>query len=138
MPVDAVKRSLGMLREAGEARYAYLGVSSVELFPQLVDRFDLDVEQGRLGAGRHAGSPAGRRACAVGGGAVTFQARPTGTAATSSRRSRARPSRTRRSSPTRSPTYKPGDEVTLEVHRNGDTRQIKVKLGERPLGDVGG
>jgi S1-C subfamily serine protease len=34
--------------------------------------------------------------------------------------------------------HKPGDEVTLEVHRNGDTRQIKVKLGERPLGDVGG
>jgi len=34
--------------------------------------------------------------------------------------------------------YRPGDEVTLEIHRNGDTRAIKVKLGARPLGDVGG
>ena len=45
VPVDAVKRSLDMLRDGGEARYAYLGVSSVGLFPQLVDRFKLDVER---------------------------------------------------------------------------------------------
>ena len=46
VPIDAVKRSLGMLRETGRADYAYLGVSSVELYPQLVDRFDLDVDKG--------------------------------------------------------------------------------------------
>ena len=34
--------------------------------------------------------------------------------------------------------YEPGDEVPVEVHRDGDTREIKVKLGERPLGRVGG
>ena len=46
VPVDAVKRSIDKLREDGEARYAYLGVSSVELYPQLVDRFELDVDKG--------------------------------------------------------------------------------------------
>ena len=34
--------------------------------------------------------------------------------------------------------FKPGEEVPLEIHRKGDTREIKVKLGERPLGDVAG
>jgi S1-C subfamily serine protease len=34
--------------------------------------------------------------------------------------------------------FDPGDEVPLEIHRNGDTREIEVKLGERPLVDVGG
>ena len=29
--------------------------------------------------------------------------------------------------------YQPGQEVPLEVHRDGDTKEIKVKLGERPL-----
>ena len=33
VPVDAVKRSIDKLRDGGEARYAYLGVSSVELYP---------------------------------------------------------------------------------------------------------
>jgi hypothetical protein len=28
--------------------------------------------------------------------------------------------------------------VPLEVHRDGETKEIRVKLGERPLGDVAG
>jgi S1-C subfamily serine protease len=46
VPVDVVKRSLGALRETGDAQYAYLGVASVPLYPQLVERFDLPVEKG--------------------------------------------------------------------------------------------
>jgi len=34
--------------------------------------------------------------------------------------------------------YEPGEEVPLEIHRGGDTREIQVRLGERPVGDVGG
>jgi len=29
--------------------------------------------------------------------------------------------------------FQPGQEVTVEVHRGGETKEIKVKLGERPL-----
>ena len=61
VPVDAVKRSLDMLRDGGEARYAYLGVSSVELYPQLVDRFDLDVEKGAWVQERQPGRARPRR-----------------------------------------------------------------------------
>ena len=41
VPIDVVKRSVGQLREEGRARYAYLGVSSVPLYPQLVEHFKL-------------------------------------------------------------------------------------------------
>ncbi len=29
--------------------------------------------------------------------------------------------------------FQPGQEVTVEVHRGGDTEEIEVELGERPL-----
>ena len=52
VPIDVVKRSLGQLRETGSAHYAYLGVSARSpLYPQLVEHFDLDGRQGRLGPG---------------------------------------------------------------------------------------
>ena len=51
MPVDAVKRSLGQLRRDGKARYAYLGVSTTQVYPQLDERFGLGDRPRRLGAG---------------------------------------------------------------------------------------
>ena len=46
VPIDIVKRSIGQLREEGRARYAYLGVSSVPLYPQMVEHFGLKVDKG--------------------------------------------------------------------------------------------
>ena len=51
VPVDAVRRSLDQLRHGGKASYAYLGVSSVALFPQLAKRFHLGVTTGRVDPG---------------------------------------------------------------------------------------
>jgi S1-C subfamily serine protease len=34
--------------------------------------------------------------------------------------------------------YPPDREVSLEVHRDGETQEVKVRLGERPLGDIAG
>ena len=83
VPIDVVKRSVGQLREEGRARYAYLGVSSVPLYPQLVDHFELDGRQGRVGPGRR--RRAGRRrrpACAAAAGARSSRARRSPAAAT--------------------------------------------------------
>ena len=55
VPIDVVKRSVGQLREEGSARYAYLGVSSVPLYPQLVEHFELEGGQGRVGPGGQPG-----------------------------------------------------------------------------------
>jgi S1-C subfamily serine protease len=46
VPVERVKRSLEHAARDGKARYAYLGVSTVELYPQLVRALRPPVEQG--------------------------------------------------------------------------------------------
>jgi S1-C subfamily serine protease len=138
VPVDAVKRSLDMLRESGEAEYAYLGVSSVELYPQLVERFKLDVDKGAWVQDVNAGGPAERAGLRGGGGEVPFQAQRYRTGGDVITRVAGKPVEDSAELADVIADFKPGDEVSLEIHRDGDTREIKVKLGERPLGDVAG
>jgi S1-C subfamily serine protease len=138
VPVDAIKRSLDMLRNGGQARYAYLGVSSVELYPQLVDKFDLKVDKGAWVQEVSPGGPAEKAGIRGGGSPVTFQAqafRPGGDVIT---RVAGKPVENSSQLADLIANFKPGEEVPLEIHRKGDTREIKVKLGERPLGDVAG
>ena len=138
VPVDVVKNSLDKLREDGEARYAYLGVSSVELYPQLVDRFELDVDKGAWVQDVNPGGPAEEAGVRGGGSEVTFQARafrPGGDVITKVDGKAVEDSAQLAQLIA---AYEPGEEVPLEIHRGGDTRQIEVKLGERPLSNVGG
>jgi S1-C subfamily serine protease len=138
VPIDAVKRSLDMLRDGGEAHYAYLGVSSVQLYPQLVDRFDLGVDSGAWVQEVTAGGPAEKAGIRGGGDRVTFQAqsfRPGGDVIT---KVASRPVKDSAQLADTIAGFKPGDTVPLEIHRDGDTRVIRVKLGERPLSRVAG
>jgi S1-C subfamily serine protease len=138
VPIDAIKRSLNMLRDGGQARYAYLGVSSVELYPQLVDRFDLGVDKGAWVQEVNAGGPAEKAGLHGGGSPVEFQAqsfRPGGDIIT---KVAGKAVENSAQLADEIANFKPGDEIPLEVHRDGDTKEIKVKLGERPLGDVAG
>jgi S1-C subfamily serine protease len=138
VPVDAVKRSLDMLRDGGEARYAYLGVSSVGLFPQLVDRFNLDVQKGAWVQEVSSGGPADDAGIRGGGSPVVFQAteyQPGGDVIT---KVDGQPVDDSADLASRIAAFEPGREVPLEIHRDGETREIKVRLAERPLGDSAG
>ncbi|CAN5576182.1 trypsin-like peptidase domain-containing protein [soil metagenome] len=48
IPATAIRYSLDQLREGGSVDYAYLGVSTQGLWPQLADELDLDVDTGAL------------------------------------------------------------------------------------------
>jgi S1-C subfamily serine protease len=138
VPIDAVKRSLGMLRETGQARYAYLGVSSVEIYPQLVERFDLDVDKGAWVQDVNPGGPAEEAGLRGGGNPVQFQARafrPGGDVITAVE---GRPVEDSADLAEAIADFPPDREVALEVHRDGETQKVDVRLGERPLGDIGG
>jgi len=138
VPVDAVKRSIDKLRADGEARYAYLGVSSVELYPQLVDRFDLDVDKGAWVQDVNPGGPAERAGIRGGGGEVTFQARAFRQGGDVITKVDGKAVEDSAQLAELIAGYEPGEEVPLEIHRGGDTQRIDVKLGERPLSRVGG
>ena len=48
VPVSAIRRSVAQLEEDGTAEYAYIGVSSQALYPQLAEKLGLDTTFGGL------------------------------------------------------------------------------------------
>jgi S1-C subfamily serine protease len=138
VPINAVKRSLDMLRKDGEADYAYLGVASVELYPQLVEKFGLDVQRGAWVQEVNPGGPAEDAGIEGGGNPVEFQAqsyRPGGDVIT---KVDGKPVEDSAELADVIADHAPGEEVPLEIHRDGDVRQVEVKLGERPVENAGG
>jgi 2-alkenal reductase len=133
VPADTVKRSLAQLREDGTARYAYLGVASVAVYPQLAQRFGLKTTTGAWIQEVTRGGPADDAGLKAGSGDQKFQARsysPGGdvVVAVGARRITQESDLAEALLP-----YKPGQTVTLTVRRGAQTKRIGVKLGERPL-----
>jgi S1-C subfamily serine protease len=132
VPIDAVKRSLAMLRADGRASYAYLGVSSVDLYPQLVRRFGLDVQQGAWVQDVSPGGPADRADIHGGGAEQQFQASTFRAGGDVITRVGDQPIRGADDLARAISSYKPGETADLEVHRDGKVMHVKVTLGERP------
>jgi len=138
VPVDAVKRSLDMLRRDGEAHYAYLGVSSVPLYPQLVERFDLGVEQGAWVQEVTPGGPADEAGIRGGTGETTFQAGSFRSGGDVITKVEGRPVATASDLSDVITDFRPGQDVTLSLDRGGQERDVTVRLGERPAGQPAG
>jgi S1-C subfamily serine protease len=133
VPADTVRRSLDQLRRDGRARYAYLGVGSVAVYPQLARRFDLPVDSGAWIQDVTRGGPADDAGVRGGRGAERFQERAFSTGGdvvTALQGARIREESDLAKVLLR---YKPGDRVTLDVRRGHDRKRLTIKLGERPL-----
>jgi S1-C subfamily serine protease len=133
VPVDVVKRSLGALREGGEAKYAYLGVGSVPLFPQLVKRFDLSVDKGAWVQDVQPGTPADQAGIRGGKGETRFQIQSYAQGGDIITEVEGKKIEDANDLSSVVAQFQPGQEVDVKVHRGDDTKTIKVKLGERPL-----
>ena len=128
IPVDQVRRSLDQIREGGKVRYAYLGVATTAVYPQLAERFDLGTTTGawvqevvKGGPAEKAGLQGRQRRDALPGAAVPRRA------ATSSTKVGDTPVRTENDLGLALTQYKPGDEVTLEIFRDGKRADGQVK-----------
>jgi S1-C subfamily serine protease len=132
--VDAVSRSLRELRSQGKVGYGYLGVSTLSLWPQLADRLDLDVPDGALIQDIEGGSPADKADLRAGDEELEFQAQTIQTggdvivAVDGHRLSRSDDLADEISA------MSAGEEVELELVREGDHKTVRVRLGERPPG----
>ena len=132
VPISSVKRSIAQLREDGDAEYAYIGVSSQPLYPQLARKLGLDTDFGGLVSEVVAGGPAAEAGIEGGDDKLTFQAAryrvggdvildidgmpivgPDDLAKVVSAR-------------------RPGDTVTVTVLRDGQRKEIDLTLGKRP------
>ena len=132
VPISAVKRSITQLREDGEAEYAYIGVSSQPLYPQLARKLGLDATFGGLVSEVVAGGPAEEAGIEGGDDKVRFQAAqylaggdlilqvdghdivgPNDLGEIIAAR-------------------QPGEVVAVTLLRNGERKEIELKLGKRP------
>jgi S1-C subfamily serine protease len=138
VPVSAIKRSIAQLEKDGSAEYAYIGVSSQALYPQLAAKLGLDTTFGGLLAKVVPGGPAEQAGLEGGDKEVKFQAGQYSTGGDVilevDGHKVIRPDDLARLVASK----KPGEKVTLTVLRDGGKKQVEVTLGKRPDSVTGG
>jgi len=135
VPISAIKRSVAQLKLRGGVEYAYIGVSSQALYPQLAEKLGLGIDHGGLIAEVVPGGPADEAGLEEGDEKLRFQGIPyeTGgdTIVAVDGHEVVRPDDLARYIS----SHQPGDEVTLEVlHADGKREQVEVTLSKRPNG----
>jgi S1-C subfamily serine protease len=132
VPVSAIKRSVAQLEEDGSAEYAYLGVSSQALYPQLADKLGLDTTFGGLLASVVPGGPAEKAGLEGGDQKLTFQAAEYRTGGDVVLQIDGHDVVGPNDLARLIADKKPGEKVTLTVLRDGKKEPVEVTLGQRP------
>ncbi len=132
VPIDLAQRAVDQMREDGTVEYAYAGVSTVDLYPQLAERLGLDTDSGALVASVVADSPAEKAGLDAGSKTINFQGNtqiPEDGDVVVSLNGETVDSAD--DLPSAISRLSPGDEVTFGVLRDGETEDIEITLGSR-------
>jgi S1-C subfamily serine protease len=132
VPMTAIKRSVAQLMETGTAEYAYIGVSTQALYPQLAEHLGIDSTFGGLIADVVPGGPADEAGLQGGDKEIEFQAssyKIDGDVILQVEGHNV-------VSPNDLARYvsekKPGEKVGLTILRKGKKEDVSVTLGKRP------
>ena len=132
IPADTVRRTLAGLRRDGTVDYAYLGVATVRIYPQLARRFDLPVSRGAWVQEVVPGGPADDAGLRAGDDGERFQARTFNDGGDIITAVNGRALRNDAALGVALLALRPGDEVVLRVYRDGRPRDVRLELGTRP------
>ncbi len=133
VPSKLVQQSLEGLREDGEPDYAYIGVSSQPLYPQLAEELGIDAETGSLLAEVVPGSPAADAGLEGGDDRIRFQGQRIDTGGDVIVAIDGEELVEESDLPRIISEKRPGDTISLDVvHADGDEETIDVELEERP------
>jgi len=134
VPINLVKRSVDQLRENGKVEYAYIGVRSQPLYPQLAEKLGIDAPTGSLISSVVDGGPADQAGLRGGSedSKVAFQGRKVivggdTIVAVDGQKLVAENDLSRLIA-----SYDPGDQVTMQIIRDGKPMDVDVTLGARP------
>ncbi len=132
IPVTTVRFSLEQLREDGEVDYAYLGVTSETIYPQLAEHLGLEQETGALITDVVDGGPADEAGLRGATDETTFQLQRVQSGGDLIVAVDGKPVEANSDLSDLIATHEPGDSVTLVVIREGDRAEVKLTLGSRP------
>ncbi len=132
VPIDLAERSADQLRDSGEVAYAYAGVTTQPLYPQLAERLGLDAETGALVAEVVPNSPADDAGLQAGDDKIRFQGREVDTGGDVITAVNGEAITDNADLPRIVSRLNPGDTVTLDIIRGDDSEQVELELGERP------
>ena len=132
IPASAIRFSLDQLREDGEVEYAYLGVTTQSLWPQLADELGLDVERGALISRVVDGGPADDAGLEGSDDQRSFQGAPVETGGDVIISVDGHELQAESDLAELVSRQRPGQTVTLEILSDGDRREVEVELEPRP------
>ena len=132
IPVTSVRYSLDQLRTGGKVEYAFLGVTSESLYPQLAEHLGLDVKSGALITDVVSGSPADEAGLKGSTGETTFQLQHVKTGGDVVIAVDDKPVFQNNDLSELVALHKPGDTVKLDILRGGQHATVDVTLGSRP------
>jgi S1-C subfamily serine protease len=132
VPADTVRRTLSGLRRDGRVDYAYLGVATTRIYPQLARRFKLPVTKGAWVQEVVPDGPADKAGLRAGSGSVRFQARSVNPGGDIITAVDGKPLDDEAALGVALLGLEPGDDVVLRVYRAGRPRDVRLELGSRP------
>ncbi len=132
IPVTSVRYSLDQLRSGGKVDYAFLGVTSESLYPQLADHLGIDAENGALITDVVSGSPADKAGLKGSTGETTFQLQHVKTGGDVVIAVDGKPVFQNNDLSELVSLHKPGDTVKLDILRGAQHATVDVTLGSRP------
>jgi 2-alkenal reductase len=132
LPIDLAERAIDQLRDDGEVSYAYIGVETTSLYPQLAERLGLDVDTGALISSVVSGGPADDAGLRAGDEPIRFQGLDIDAGGDVIVAVNSQEIVSESDLPRLISLLDPGDEVTLEIIRDGEHQDVEVTLEERP------
>jgi S1-C subfamily serine protease len=138
VPISAIKRSVAQLREDGSAEYAYMGVSSQALYPQLARKLGLDTTYGGLVSDVVPNGPAEKAGLDGGDEKVRFQAGEYRAGGDVILEVDGEKIIEENDLARVISAHKPGEKVTLVVLHDNQREKVEMTLGERPDNPSGG
>jgi S1-C subfamily serine protease len=134
VPIELAAHSLDELRRNGEVKYAYIGVTTEPIYPQLADRLDLPTDSGALIAKVVPDGPADQAGLQGSDQQIRFQGQQVDAGGDVITAIDGQKIVGETDLPRLIARHDPGDAVKVQIIRDGKTQTVDVTLGERPSG----
>jgi S1-C subfamily serine protease len=137
VPINTVKDVVSQLLESGKVDHAYIGVEMATITSELASNVRLPVDQGVLIQRVRTDSPAAQAGLRGGTTQVVVDGESYLVGGDVITKADGQPIESAEQLRSVVTSKQPGDEITLEVHRQNEMKEVTVKLGRQPNTPVG-